>query len=141
MDWMRRTRDAAILGAALAVPIGCGGPASTIDATGGASHGGTLEQLPNDAGYVEVVVEAAEGGKGKIVAYFTEDAGAAPLDPAPTSVSFTDEGGKSYPMTASADEAARFESEPVSMPIGDQPTGRLSANIGGEAVELVNRPR
>ena len=113
-----------------------------------ASHGGTLLELPSRAGFVELMVEKADANAkgrrvlGKVVAYFTNKEGNAALEPVPTDVVFVDEGGKAHPMTVKTGEssAARFESEPISLALGE-PTGKIEAKVGGESVSLQNRPR
>jgi hypothetical protein len=36
---------------------------------------------------------------------------------------------------------SKFESEPVTLAVGGEPTGTLEAKVGGQPVRLVNRTR
>jgi hypothetical protein len=126
--------------------LGCGG-APTV-ATGGGpnvvTHGGTLLPLPGQKGHVEILSQAdnpkgTANSKGRVVAYYFNDEGSGPPEPAPTGVSFTPEGGKAYPMTRKLDsgtKAARFESELGPFLAGRPLTGELEASIGGQAVKV-----
>lgn len=129
------------------VLIGCGG----VDTSKGGpqpSHGGVLLPVGDGAGLVEMVFQPentkARGKvKGKVAAYFLASDGSGPLDPAPTEVSFTDESGKTYPLSAKAGESstAGFESEPLTLSTGIDPAGRLELKLGGEAITVENRSR
>ena len=58
-------------------------------------------------------------------------------------MTFTDESGKKNALKAGGDgsSASKFESDPVTLAVGGEPTGTLEAKVGGQAVSLVNRPR
>ncbi len=143
---MIRTRlltvAAILLGGTLA---GCG-PQELKSAGPEPRHGGTLQELPDGAGYVELVVEPADPAikgaraKGRVLAVFVNPDGSAPPSPAPTDVTFTDEKGKSHSLSP-AEAAGTFASEPVALPIGADPTGTLAAKLGGKDVSIINRPR
>ena len=97
---------------------------------------------------MELIVEPAGAqakgrAKGKIVAYFTGPDGTGAPGQAPGDVTFTDEAGKKHALKASGDgsSASKFESDPVTLAVGGEPTGTLEAKVGGQAVSLVNRPR
>jgi hypothetical protein len=131
----------------IAAGSGCG--SSTGGGSGPlASHGGTLLELPNHSGFLELMAEKTDAKSkgrpvmGKVVAFFTNQAGNAALNPSPTDVVFIDEDGKRYPMSTRSDDssAARFESQPILIADGE-PTGTIEAKVGNEAVRLVNRPR
>jgi hypothetical protein len=147
MNLVRFTAPAA-LAALLSLAGGCGGP---IVATGSGprpAHGGSFLELPGEAGYVELIVEPAGAqargrAKGKIVAYFTGPDGTGSPSQAPSDVAFTDETGKKSTLKSAGDTSSpsRFESDPVTLAVGGEPTGTLEAKVGGQAVSLVNRPR
>jgi hypothetical protein len=137
---------------ALAIPAvwaGCGGPSTSGPAGPQASHGGSLLPIARGNGFVEMVFEPgdpkAKGRvKGKVAAYFLNRDGSGPPDPAPTDVIFTDESGKSYPLTSKGQGDAgglRFESGPLSLPTGIEPAGKLEAKLGGESLSIDTRPR
>ena len=131
--------------------LGAGGCGGSLVATGGGprpAHGGTLLELPGKAGFVELIVEPAGAqakgrAKGKIVAYFTGPDGTGAPAQAPGDVTFTDEAGKKHALKAGSDSssASKFESDPVILAVGGEPTGTLEAKVVGESVSLVNRPR
>jgi len=130
-----------ILCAAAACAAGCGGSGPS-DARGvPASHGGTVMPLPGGSGYVEILVaagspnDAGPKSRGRVVAYFLNTDGSGPPSPPPADVTFTDEAGKSYPLTPKAGgDAARFETGPGAFPVGRDLSGELKATIGGQAV-------
>jgi hypothetical protein len=126
---------------------GCGGPFVATGSGPRPAHGGSFLELPGKAGYVELIVEPAGAqakgrAKGKIVAYFTGPDGAGAPGQAPGDVTFSDETGKKYALKSAGDaSASKFESDPVTLAVGGEPTGTLEAKLGGEPVSLVNRPR
>ncbi len=134
----------AVLTLSLAALGGCGSPIGGSASGPAPSHGGRLLDLPDQSGFVELMVEGeapkAKGQRvqGKVVAYFTGKGGDAALEPAPTDVVFIDEGGKRHPLSATT--AGRFESTSLSLAPGE-PTGTLEAKVGGQSISLANRPR
>jgi hypothetical protein len=105
--------------------------------------------VADGAGFVEVVFspsdpKATGKPRGKVVAYFLNREGSGAPDPAPTDVAFTDEAGKSYPLSPKSGDGsggARFESDLLSLPSGIEPSGMLVAKFGGETVKVDTRPR
>ena len=148
---MNLVRFAALAASASLLFLGAGGCGGSLVATGSGprpAHGGTLLELPDKSGFVELIVEPAGAqakgrAKGKIVAYFTGPDGTRSPGQAPGDVTFTDESSKKHALKASSDgsSASKFESEPVTLAVGGEPTGTLEAKVGGQAVSLVNRPR
>jgi hypothetical protein len=147
---MNRARFAvpAVLATLLLPAGGCGGPFGTTGSGPRPAHGGSFLELPDKAGYVELIVEPAGAqakgrAKGKIVAYFTGPDGTGTPSQAPGDVAFTDEKGKKYTLKSASDasSASKFESDPVTLAVGGEPTGTLEAKVGEQAVSLVNRPR
>jgi len=147
MNPVRFAALAALATLLLPAAVGCGPIVVTGDGPRPA-HGGSFLELPGKAGYVELIVEPAGAqakgrAKGKIVAYFTGPDGTGAPGQAPGDVAFTDETGKKYTLKSAGDAspASKFESEPVSLAVGGEPTGTLEAKVGEQAVSLVNRPR
>lgn len=134
---------------AFALSAGCGGPSAVAPGVQ-PSHGGTLLELPDQGGFVEIAVAPSDpkargkDAKGKVVAYFVNRDGSASLAPAPADVSFSDERGKTYPLAPKAggpSAATEFESGSTPFAVGVEPTGKLDAKLGGKAVSLPVRPR
>jgi hypothetical protein len=107
------------------------------------SHGGLLLPLPNQKGFVEILVESDKTSKsqGHIVAYFVNGDGSAATDPAPTNVSFKSDDGKTVPLAAeskpdASSKGAKFASAPGTYLPGRALAGSLTASLGGESVDL-----
>lgn len=143
---MRRTSvQAAILSTLVA--SGCGGgqnnagtPSKVV-----AVHSGTILPIPEDRGFVEVLVQSenakptGKGAGGRVVAYFLNKDGSGPSAPAPTDVSYSPADGKPYKMTPMADSASKsagFQTEIGPFNPGRELNGELSASLGGQTVKL-----
>lgn len=132
-----------IFGLTAACAAGCGGSGPPATRGVPASHGGTLLPLPDGSGFVEVVVEPdnPKGGgpkaKGRLVMFFLNRDGSGPPTPAPAGVTFTDDAGKTYPLSPkAAADSARFESAAATFPVGRDLSGELKATTGGRAVSI-----
>ena len=145
---MRRTFvQAAILTTLAASSSGCGGghnhagtPSKVV-----AVHSGTILPIPDDRGFVEVLIQSenakptGKGASGRVVAYFLNKDGSGPSDPAPTDVSYSPADGKPYKMTPIADSASKsagFQTEVGPFNPGRELNGELSASLGGQTVKL-----
>jgi hypothetical protein len=124
---------------------GCGSSTPTAGPNIAAAHGGNVLALPGGKGYVEFLVEAVGGAaksknqKSQAVAYFLKVDGSGPLDPAPSDVTFTPEGGSAVTLKpdGSGSKAGRFASEPgLTLLAGREVAGELSASVGGEVVKV-----
>jgi len=110
-------------------------------------HQGTIVQLPEEKGLVELVNEPEARDRRSteptaVVAYFLRTGGATPLEPAPSDVSVVIEDGKKASQTVplnhdpKSDDAAgsaRFISKPGKYQLAGL-KGTLNATIGGQQV-------
>jgi hypothetical protein len=122
---------------------GCGSSTPTTGPNVAAVHGGNLLTLPGGKGYVEFLVEPGEGTaktkKSKAVAYFLKVDSSGPLDPAPSDVTFTPEGGSSVTLKSDGGvlKSGRYASDAgLALAAGRDVTGELSANVGGDVVRV-----
>jgi hypothetical protein len=106
-------------------------------------HGGTVLTLPGGKGLVEFQLESGEdtgkSSKSKAVAYFLKADGSGPLDPAPSEVTFTPEGGKSVALKSDGGilKSGRYASDAVlPMAAGRDVAGELSVSLGGDVVKV-----
>jgi len=104
-------------------------------------NNGTLFPLPDSKGYVEVVPDAGDGGRGKrsglaLKAFFLAPDKTNPLSPAPTAASIalkTAKGSTTVPLKAAGD-AGEFSGE--STTAVERIVGDLSATISGSEVKV-----
>ena len=119
--------------------LGCSSAAPEPLMKPGAAHGGVLVNLPNKVGSVEVAVEAATAaGKrsASLIAYFYAPDGSSALTPTPRGVKVTMGGSPPIPLTPQERDGfvARFASAPGIYT--EEVRGTVSADVGGQAVEV-----
>jgi hypothetical protein len=101
--------------------------------------------LPDDKGFVEIMTDRGTPSRGdrrgqptgnaKIIAYFYQPDGTAPLNPAPTEVKVTvgvAEGGSLVSLSREPKEAGKFESDPGIFPDGFR--GQIDFQSDGKPV-------
>jgi hypothetical protein len=141
-----------------ALGTGCGGAATPEPAVRRGPHQGTTLQLPEKAGYVELVNEPEVQDRRStepttLVAYFLKDDVQSALDPPPTDVSLAiDRGGGrdargkgsspeivpliAVPKSGDPAGAGRFGSKPGPYQLAPL-RGTLNANINGKKVSTL----
>jgi hypothetical protein len=115
---------------------GCDPAAPTPAAPRPSAHGGILFTIPGDKGTVELVHDTTATKKATadpLVLYFLKMDGQTPLDPQPSAVSVTPEGGKTQPLTLKGDH---FETSGADKLGSRNFAGTIKATIGGETVQI-----
>lgn len=137
---MRTASIAASLLVALA-GVGCGGPVPTPAASAPRTgpHGGVIAPLPADSGFVEILVEPADGELARLAAYFLGPDASAPLSPAPAAATIRLKlPNGSEPEIALRPDVAqpgRLASAPGPYLV-DQLYGSLTADVGGSPATI-----
>jgi hypothetical protein len=128
---------------------GCGAPGSSSSTPGlAAKHGGNIISLPNGKGLAELLIDrgpaqkavvgkAGKGGTARLIAYFYQPDGSAPLSPPPSDVKVhlgSADKGQDVKLTPQTSPEGQFASEPGQYP--DELRGQLELSLGGQPVEV-----
>jgi hypothetical protein len=135
---MHRIRAASVLLAGLL--MGCGGGTPKTLPTTAPPHGGSILNLPDGAGFAEVVVNSLKKGettKSEFSVYFLGPDRTTALAPAPTSATLT----LSTPRGERTVELKPFNDALISPPaesvlMGHNLDGTLNVEIGGKPVSI-----